>query len=166
MSVQVSKKKQLVFGVIVLIIILGVIEASANVWWYELNTCAFETSEIYAHLDEETKKKMCIENYNIQFTDKQIIPTLGDTITINSDGFRGSEITKIKPENTYRIFVIGGSTTFGTGVTDDQTVPSYLQKLFDDTGIDFHIEIINAGIASTWSLTETEMIKTKIVNEY
>jgi len=47
MSVQVSKKKQLVFGIIVLIIILGVIEASANVWWYELNTCAFESSEIY-----------------------------------------------------------------------------------------------------------------------
>ena len=48
------------------------------------------------------------------------------TININSLGFRGSDFEIIKDPNTYRIFMVGGSTTFGTGSTsDNKTIPSF-----------------------------------------
>ena len=45
-------------------------------------------------------------------------------------GFRGTEFSEIKPSDTYRIFMIGGSTMFGAGATSDETtIPGYLQQL-------------------------------------
>ena len=49
-----------------------------------------------------------------------------DDVNINSLGFRGTEFTEIKPNNTFRIFLIGGSQMFGTGSTSDDTTPSAL----------------------------------------
>ncbi len=40
---------------------------------------------------------------------------------LNSLGFRGSEFSEIKPPDTYRIFMVGGSTMFGSGATSDET---------------------------------------------
>ena len=47
----------------------------------------------------------------------------------NIHGFRGDEFSEIKPPNTYRIFMVGGSTLFGSGESsDDATIPGILQK--------------------------------------
>jgi len=165
MSVQVSKKKQVIFGIIVLVIILGVLEAAANVWLYEINTCNFEESEIYDHLDESEKRILCLENFELQFTDVDVVHafTSGTTTTISSKGFRGVEFEFQKPENTFRIFTVGGSTTFGASVIDEHTFPYYLQKKFDDVKLDFNVEVINAGLGGAWSETETNLVKGKIL---
>jgi len=164
MSVQISKKKQILFGIIVLIIILGGIEAAANIWWYGLNTCPFEDSELYSHLDNEAIKTLCIENLDLNFMTDRISSMSGDTIQINSQGFRGAEFSIEKPFNTYRIIVLGGSTTFGTGVFDDQTIDFYLEREFAKNNFDFKVEVINAGLGGAWSKTETALIKEKLVN--
>ena len=44
----------------------------------------------------------------------------------------GPEISKDKPSNTFRVFVVGGSTTYGSGVNDANTIPSLLQKKLDE----------------------------------
>ena len=44
----------------------------------------------------------------------------------NSHGFRGDEFEKEKPDDTFRIFTVGGSTTFGIGAEDDETWPAHL----------------------------------------
>ena len=49
-------------------------------------------------------------------------------IEYNALGFRGPIFSEIKPPNTYRIFMVGGSTTFGNGVYDNETPPYVLQK--------------------------------------
>jgi len=49
-------------------------------------------------------------------------------ITYNSHGFRGNEFEKEKPDNTFRIFTLGGSTTEGVGAEDDETWPAHLQQ--------------------------------------
>ena len=162
MSSHISYRKQILLGIIVVVLILGVLEAFANVWWYSINTCEFETSEVYAHLDDKAKRVLCLENYNIQFTENRITPVSGSSINVNDKGFRGPEFSPQKPENTYRIFVVGGSTTFGTGVTDEQTAPAFLQKKFDSAELGFNVEVINGGIASSWSLIELEMVKDRI----
>jgi len=88
-----------------------------------------------------------------------------DTININSNGMRGTEITKEKPHNTYRIFMVGGSTTFGSGSTSDHTtIPGFLQKKFDSEDLGFHVEVINAGFPAGWSHTEAIYIKQELLS--
>ncbi len=77
----------------------------------------------------------------------------------NEYGFRGPEITKEKPENTFRIFTIGASTTFGSGVFDNQTYPFYLQGMYDEIDLDFDVQVINAGVPAIWSADEVKKIK-------
>ena len=89
MSVQVSKKKQIIFGLIVLVLILVIVETAANIWWYNFNSCPFESSELYSHLDDEVIKTLCIENLDLNFMNDRVSKMSGDTVQINSEGFRG-----------------------------------------------------------------------------
>ena len=180
MSLQVSYKKQTIFGLLLLVVILVVIEGISNFWWYEINRCAFEKSEIFKNLDEKVLRQLCLENYDLQYTDTEIFPQrypddpdssmmLGDErkefvglVTINSDGFRGQEISKANDNNLYRIFTVGGSTTFGSGVMDDQTFPFYLQERFKESAIN-NVEVINAGIGGAWSLNEIKLVKERLL---
>ena len=83
---------------------------------------------------------------------------------INNLGFRGLEISEEKPPNTFRIFSIGGSSTFGVEVHDDETWPAYLQKKFDKIDLDIDVEIINAGINAANSATERKLIEGQIID--
>ena len=53
MSVEVSYKKQTLFGIIGLVIILGVLEIAANVWWISAIQCEFEENEIFLQMDDD-----------------------------------------------------------------------------------------------------------------
>ena len=88
-----------------------------------------------------------------------------ESVHLNSHGFRGQEITKEKPDNTYRIFTVGGSTTHGLPlVTDNETWSYYLQKKFDEKDFGFDIEVINAGMAAATSKTEVQLVKNKLID--
>jgi len=164
MSVQVSYKKQILFGIVLLIVILAVLEGIVNIWWNEvINKCAYEENEFFKHLDEEVIRQLCVESYDLQYTDTRIFATHG-LITINSHGFRGPEIAQEKPDNTYRIFVTGASTVFGSRVLDDETIPAYLQKKFDDDKLEFKVEVINAGIHAITSTQEAKLIKERLID--
>ena len=64
---------------------------------------------------------------------------------LNSEGFRGPEFSKDKPDNTYRIITVGGSTTFGSGVTDENTWPRILEKKLQNLSISKNIEVVNTS---------------------
>ena len=78
----------------------------------------------------------------------------------NTYGFRGAEFSETKLSNTYRIFILGGSTIFGSGESsDDTTIPGILQKIFDsDNSITQKIEVINAGFGGGNSKSEFELL--------
>ena len=98
MSVQVSYKKQMLLGIIGLVIILGVLEIVANVWWISAIQCEFEENEIFSEMNTEEKRQMCLELYDIRTSGTEIIPNQSsESVNINSHGFRGSEITLEKP---------------------------------------------------------------------
>ena len=87
-----------------------------------------------------------------------------DTININSLGFRGDEFSKIKPDKTYRIFVVGSSPVFGYGATSDETtIPGFMQKFLSKTDFGFDIEVINSGIQAADSSKELKLLKQKLV---
>ena len=87
-----------------------------------------------------------------------------DTISINSLGFRGDEFSKIKPDRTYRIFMLGGSPMFGYGATSDETtIPGFMQEFLSKTDFGFDIEVINSGVQAISSDTELELVKQKLI---
>ncbi len=68
------------------------------------------------------------------------------TISINAFGFRGREFQVPKSAGTYRIFCIGGSTTFGHAVSDDGTWPAVLEERLAKKHPERKFEVVNAGV--------------------
>jgi len=165
LSVQVSYKKQGVLGIIGIVILLLAIEAVANVWWTTQIHCEFEQNEIFQNFDEVEKRQLCLDLYNLKISGDEIIPNQStDSITINSLGFRGPEFFTIKPPDTHRIFMIGGSTIFGAGATSDKTtIPGYTQQFLGENNTGFNLEVVNAGIQGADSNTELKLIEQKLV---
>ena len=116
--------------------------------------CKFFGEE-YNHLNQvvdynsgEAVQKMLCKFSNFDFIDFWYSPYEPKDHEINSLGFRGAEFSKEKPLGTYRIFIVGGSTTFGTGVENHNTIPSLLQNFYSNGKFDDikQIEVINTGI--------------------
>jgi len=61
-----------------------------------------------------------------------------------------------KPTNTYRIFVLGGSTVAGRGVSyNKDTIPAQMEKMLkENPDYNFNIEVINAGVRGWLSFGE------------
>ena len=120
----------------------------------------------------------CVNDLLKYFNDKQEITDLCEkhesnitelipyknNLNFNSHGFRGVEFSSEKSSDVYRIFMIGGSTMLGAETTNDTTIPSILQKLFDTQFSDKKVEVINAGISGGNTITELSLIKSKIIN--
>ncbi len=53
----------------------------------------------------------------------------GTFATSNAMGFRGPAVTTPKPAGTFRIILLGGSTTHGWGVGDDSTIDASMRRL-------------------------------------
>jgi lysophospholipase L1-like esterase len=68
--------------------------------------------------------------------------------TSNSDGFRGEQIERPKPDGRFRIVCLGGSTTYTSFVDDDQTYPVLLEAELRAALPDLDVEVINAGVES------------------
>jgi len=81
----------------------------------------------------------------------------------NAQGFREDLNTpREKPPNTYRVFIMGGSTAYGLGslsrfgkakyevIRNDQTIDHYLEQFLDGK-LDKRVEVINAAITSQYS---------------
>ena len=75
---------------------------------------------------------LCSNFYNEEYLMYDPWPSKGIGAYINEHGFRGPEIAKEKPVNTFRVFLVGTSTTFGSGSDDKTQIFSVLQKKFDE----------------------------------
>ncbi|MBI3817662.1 MAG: SGNH/GDSL hydrolase family protein [Planctomycetes bacterium] len=88
------------------------------------------------------------------------------SIHINSLGMRGKELSADKPEGTYRIFCIGGSTTFGTSVSDDaHTYPSQLETMLNRTAPEnMKYEVANCGVSGYTSVENLIQLELKLID--
>lgn len=74
------------------------------------------------------------------------------TFNVNKLGFRGKEID-IEDKSKFRILCLGGSTTMGNGISDNETWPAYLEEYLRKKGFK-NIEVINGGIGGMSSRHE------------
>jgi hypothetical protein len=79
-----------------------------------------------------------------------------DRFQINSHGFRGEEISLAKPEGTFRIFFLGGSTVFAGRQPYDKLHTRILEKSLRAAYPDVKIEIQNA--AFPWYTSQHSLI--------
>lgn len=169
MSVQVSYKKHFLLSIFLILIILGVAEGFSRVYEFIVPHCGFLKSDAMKNVDYFLKVAICYEHDALEWFEDVIQKYNPNqhfqTININSYGFRGPEITKEKGDDIYRIFMVGGSTTFGSGASSDETtIPGFLQKKFDNIQLDTKIEVINGGIRGTGSAQEKFYIETVLLD--
>ena len=125
------------------------------------SSCANDLSEIFGD-SNAVVQDICDSHESSEYS--ELVP-FAERSNLNSLGFRGAEFLTIKPPDTYRIFMVGGSTMFGAGATSDETTkPGILQKIFDSDNSVKKIEVINAAFSAANSETEFNLITQKLVN--
>jgi hypothetical protein len=86
------------------------------------------------------------------------------SISINSLGFRGEDITPAKPPRTVRIACVGASTTFSADVSNDNaTWPARLQETLQREYPDVTIQVINAGVPGFVITESAQNIRTRVL---
>jgi lysophospholipase L1-like esterase len=78
----------------------------------------------------------------------------GALLNTNSRGFRESRKPRKSDGKPVKVYVFGGSTTFGYGVPDDHTIPSYLQGALEEKYPDTHVLVRNFGQGFYYSSQE------------
>ena len=172
MSQQVSYKKQFLLFFMFIIIILIISEVTLRVYDFFNPPCEFSDSPSFNHLSNAEKWQLCLDYSGLKMTMTHKYYTnepinlnepnqQTSSFNINSIGFRNDEISLEKSHNTYRIFVLGGSTAFGyVTESDHTTIPGYLEKKLNES-IDnsIQIEVINAGIADADTQDELYLLE-------
>jgi lysophospholipase L1-like esterase len=79
----------------------------------------------------------------------------------DKQGFRrASDVSREKPPNGYRIFLMGGSAAYGLSagapfppviITNDQTIDTKLERMLQPLFPDRQIEVINAAVTAYWT---------------
>ncbi|MCC6406649.1 MAG: SGNH/GDSL hydrolase family protein [Planctomycetes bacterium] len=73
-------------------------------------------------------------------------PSYAQQVSHNSLGFRGRETTYAKPQGTFRIVTIGGSSVYGQSESRDDAVWSVrMEKYLNEAGLARKVEVINGG---------------------
>jgi GDSL-like Lipase/Acylhydrolase family len=77
----------------------------------------------------------------------------------NSMGYRGPVVSVEKPAGTYRIVLLGGSTTFGYGVNDDETIDAHMRRLLPARFPGACFEVVNLALGGYDSYQDYERMR-------
>ena len=163
MSIQVSYKKQTVFFLLLILVVLSLLEGGARIYEYSKPDCYLIGADATKELGSVLQKQMCVEHAQLKINEKPVYSVEPNqhltTININSHGFRGAEFDLDKNDETYRIMMVGGSTTWGSGASSDSaTIPAFLEKKFHSNNHN-KVEVINAGVSAANSIEESYKIR-------
>lgn len=85
--------------------------------------------------------------------------SIAGKVTINALGFRGPDWAPAKQNNKLRIALLGDSNIFGQGVSDDETLPYYLEKNLNNKFKTPAVEILNFGASGYDTGHEIKVLK-------
>ena len=139
----------------------GIIQVTSLI--QEINSCEFEHIPVLNNLNSQQKIDIC-KSAQIDYLSEQLdCSPCHTTFEYNSDGFRGPEVSKEKPDNTIRIFLVGGSTLANAEYADEFfTTKGQMQQKIDELNLDVDVEIVNAAIASAKSWHELQLAEEKL----
>lgn len=116
--------------------------------------------QIVKLLDETWSNTPLIFQGYVQFQEK---PKSGKYMNISPDGFRQNGTPKSLPpnKNAFTIFLFGGSTAFGYGVSDDETIPHFLEAELKKT---HNVSVYNFARGSYFSTQERILFELLLEN--
>ena len=138
MKQQLSTKKKLVFSVVTTVLALAAINGAVVLREKQkFGVTAQQKESMYQNTP--TGRRVLKAGSSMQGSDTKV--------NINSMGFRGPDLKNPKPENGFRIWAVGGSTTFDVYAPDDSNAwPALLGAEIAKRHPDRVVEVINAGI--------------------
>ena len=119
--------------------------------------------EIYRLLDETWSRPYIFEDFTV-FKEQ---PFKGRYVNVDGNGFRISKHQGIWPpdkEKNFTIFVFGSSTVFGYGVSDSETVASFLQEGLLKVGLKRRPSVYNFG-RGHYNSTQERILFEKLLAE-
>jgi lysophospholipase L1-like esterase len=81
------------------------------------------------------------------------------TLRENSWGFREREFTVAKPQDVYRIAVVGDSYTFGQGIQLEERFTNVLQRRLVSYGARHRFEVLNFGRPGAETIDEVQILR-------
>lgn len=69
----------------------------------------------------------------------------GADAVVNEQGHRGEIVEEANPSDVVRVLLFGGSTTFGWGVENDETIDAHMREELDRRFPDRRFQVINLG---------------------
>jgi hypothetical protein len=140
----------LLFNLFVVFVLLNLVTwAAISAWHWKTNDndkvshgySAEDLRIVYPDLTDAQRTALRTENWSrpliyTPFLEVKEQPIHGTYVNVTDAGFRVTPPQgpwPIDPTN-FNIFVLGGTSTFGYGVADDQTIPYYLQALIAKSG--------------------------------
>lgn len=128
--------------------------------------------QVYSEFDDEAIRRLLKETWSRPympepFTGFKERSYKGKYVNVDKNGFRVTKNQGPWPPNPddFNIFLFGGSTTFGYGVPDEQTIASYLQ-LFISNSMKRNIYVYNFGRGDYISTQERILFGTLMVSGY
>jgi lysophospholipase L1-like esterase len=133
-------KRKVVYTLVTIAVLLGLCEAGLRVRaWLKYGSASTGITDDMLVYDPSLELRVPRPGYQIKGAQ--------NTVTINSLGFRGEEISREKPPHTIRIACVGASTTFCTGVTRDEAAwPHRLEEALRRRHPEVQFQVINAGV--------------------
>ena len=154
---------------------VNAIEFLANNGIIQVNKEVLDTKKICDDRNNIGYKILCQPYFDTSYEEYEIFPKNGKNI-IDEYGFRCNNYFKNsqsieeckfpieKPDNEYRIFLVGGSTMFSSNNDNSVTTSAVLQKQLIDSKLEKDIRVVNAGVSGSWSEQEVKLITEKIIN--
>jgi len=143
--------KRVLFSLVLLVLVCGVLELAGRLYLKAFE--GFDGKHLMRYEFDPYKNVVPTPNY---------VDTRG--VHHNARGFRRlTEVPVRKPSDTYRIFLMGGSTAYGLGglwphvqrdyavLRDSETIAANLERYFADSLSGRRVEVINAAITSDWT---------------
>ncbi len=96
-------------------------------------------------------------------------PFRGKYVNVSDVGFRGNGRELVWPPNydtDFVIFVFGGSTTFGYGLPDSQTVPAHLERNLNSRSPKRAVKVYNFGCGYHFSTQERVLFECLIADKH
>jgi len=83
----------------------------------------------------------------------------GTRATSNALGYRGPVVSIAKPAGVFRIILLGGSTSHGWGVNDDQTIDAHMRRQLAAAYPGKRFEVVNLGFDGYDSYQDFERLR-------
>lgn len=146
MSVSLLKKVVPVTALLVFVFAVG--ELSARFWMYFLATPKqVLVYSLYGGDKPEHSLSLYKPHPYLNYALSPDYRSLDGKNKHNSLGYRGDEVTVPKPDNAFRIVLMGGSTIYTWGVDDyKKSLPYQLGEILKNDYGYTNVEVINAGV--------------------